>query len=119
METSSYLGAETSTPFKPSGDERTMAILAHILTLFSAILAPLIIYLIKKEDSPYVADHAKESLNFQITMAIICIGLGITIIGIFLIPFVLIFVVICVLIGTIQASDNKLFRYPLTWRLVK
>lgn len=105
--------------YTPSSDERTMAILSHILTLVAPILAPLIIYLIKKDESKYVAAHAKEALNFQITAILITIGLFITVIGILFIWLVWAAVLVFVIIATIKASDNKLYRYPFSFRLVK
>jgi len=96
-----------------------MAVLSHILTLVAPVLAPLIIYLIKKNESSYVAEHAKESLNFQITAWLVTIVLIITVIGIFLLWLVWIGVLICVIIATIKASDNKTYRYPLSIRFIK
>lgn len=119
MEQNSLLGTESTTTYTPTSDEKTMAILAHILTLFAPIIAPLIIYLVKKDDSSFAADHAKESLNFQITVALICLGLAITIIGLFLIWAVVLFALVCVIVATVKASEGKMYRYPLTWRLVK
>src|SRR4051812_7355437 len=81
----SFLGQEQTPDYLPTQDERTLAILSHILTLVAPILAPLIIYLLKKDESKYVAAHAKESLNYQITIFIICFVLVITIIGILLV----------------------------------
>lgn len=107
------------TGYTPSSDERTMAILSHILTLVAPILAPLIIYLIKKDESKWVADHARESLNFQITMAIISFVLIITVIGILLLWIVGIVWLVFVILATIAASDNKMYRYPLCIRLIK
>src|SRR3954469_12237582 len=88
MPDNSFLGTEMQPDYAPTSDEKTMAILAHILTLVAPILAPLIIYLVKKDDSQFVSYHAKESLNFQITLMIAVVGLLITIIGSFLIFFV-------------------------------
>jgi uncharacterized Tic20 family protein len=105
--------------YTPTSEERTLAILSHILNLVAPVIAPLVIYLIKKEESAYVAAHAKESLNFQITAFIVSIGLAITIIGLALIWIVWIGVFILVIIASIKASDNKLYRYPLTLRLIK
>ena len=68
---SSYLGQDTAPAYVPTSDEKTMAILCHVLTLFFWIFPPLIIYLLKKDESSFIADHAKESMNFQITWAII------------------------------------------------
>jgi uncharacterized protein len=115
----SFLGTEEPTVYTPTQDERTLAILAHILTLVSGFIAPLIIYLVKKDESKYVAEHAKEALNFQITITLIYIGLLITVIGILLIWVVGIFAFVLAIIATIKASDNKMYRYPLTWRLIK
>lgn len=115
----SFLGAAENPGVAPTQDEKTVAMLAHLLTFVSSILAPLIIYLVKKDESQFVATHAKESLNFQITMVIISIGLAITIIGLFLIWAVWVFALVCVIIATIRANEGKIYRYPFTWRLIK
>jgi len=51
-------------------DEKTMAMLSHILGAVTCFVGPLIIWLIKKDESPFVDDQGKEALNFQITIAI-------------------------------------------------
>ena len=48
----------------PTSDEKTLALLSHRLTFVAPVLAPLIIYLVKKDESGYIAYHAKQSLNF-------------------------------------------------------
>ena len=85
MEPKSYMGTETEPVIISTSDEKTMALLSHVLTLVAGFVAPLIIYLLKKDQSTFIADHARESLNFQITIFIIIIALFITLIGIFLI----------------------------------
>src|SRR6476661_8639729 len=72
MPNNSFLGTEMQPDYVPTSDEKTMAILSHILTLIAPILAPLIIYLIKKDESDFIRWHARESLNFQITVGIVC-----------------------------------------------
>src|SRR5690242_4163268 len=84
MPENSFLGTDMQPDYVPTSDEKTLALLAHILTFIAPILAPLIIYLIKKNESEFVRWHAAESLNFQITMAIIFIILVISVIGWFL-----------------------------------
>ena len=106
-------------PTSPTSDEKTLALLAHVLTFVAPILAPLIIYLVKKDESGYVAYHAKESLNFQISIAIYIIALVITLIGILLVWVVAIAAFILVLVATINAADGKLYRYPLCIRFIK
>jgi uncharacterized Tic20 family protein len=83
------------------------------------LIPPLVIYLLKKDESAYIAEHAKESLNFQISLAIYMAILFITIIGILFMWLVGIFALIVIIVATIKASDNKLYRYPLTIRFIK
>lgn len=112
-------GSEQIPQYTPTNDERTLAILCHVLTIFFWIFPPLIIYLIKKDESKFIAEHAKESLNFQITFGIVAIALIITIVGILLLWVLAIVVLVLVIIASIKASENKLYRYPLTIRLIK
>lgn len=103
----------------PTDDERVLAILAHILTIFFWIFPPLIVYLVKKDQSSFVTEHAKESLNFQLTVGIVAIALIITIIGAIFLIVVGIVTLVLVIIASIKASDKKLYRYPMTIRFIK
>ncbi|TWI83573.1 hypothetical protein IQ13_1685 [Lacibacter cauensis] len=105
-----------------SSDERTIAILTHVLSLFFPILAPLIIYLVKKDDSRYVGEHAKEALNFGISIFIFCmisIPLCLLIIGVFMLIAIGIGSFILHIIAAVKAADNVLYRYPFSIRLIK
>jgi uncharacterized Tic20 family protein len=119
MQQNSYLGTEAQPDYLPTSDEKTFAILSHILTIVAPILAPLIIYLIKKDESKYVSYHAKESLNFQITLILVVILLFISIIGILLVWIVGIVALVFVIIATIRASEGKLYKYPMSLKLIK
>jgi len=86
------------------------------------IVGPLIIWLSKREDSPEIDAHGKESLNFQISMliynaisAILCLVL----IGFVFLGVLHILNIIFVIIAAVRASEGKLWRYPLTIRLIK
>lgn len=116
---SPYLGKEEVPLFAPTSDEKTMAILSHVLTLVVGFFAPLVVYLLKKDESSFVAAHAKESLNFQITVLIAIMVLFITVIGILLIWIVGIAAVVLVIVATIKASEGKLYKYPATIRFIK
>ena len=107
---------------QPSSDEKTMAILAHILTIVGGFIAPLVIYLVKKDESEYVAKHSNESLNFQITMfiayivsAILCI----IFIGFLLLGILGLVNLILVIMATIKASEGADYEYPFNLRLIK
>jgi uncharacterized protein len=108
--------------YEPSQDEKTMALLAHVLTYVGGFVAPLIIFLLKKDESPFVREHALESLNFQISVTIYVIGsviLIFAVIGIFLLIAIGLAAFVLVILATIKASEGKSFRYPLTLRLIQ
>lgn len=122
MDTKNLLGEDFTPAITPTSDERTFAILAHILTIVSSFIAPLVIYLLKKDESAFVSEHAKESLNFQITMFIlfmISFVLMLVLIGFLLIWLLSIANLVLVIIATIKANENKMYRYPINFRLIK
>jgi uncharacterized Tic20 family protein len=86
------------------------------------LLGPLIVWLIKKEDHPFIDEQGKEAVNFQITMfivAAICAILILAVIGIFLLPIVGLLMVIFPIIAAVRANDGIAYRYPLTIRFIK
>lgn len=120
-QTNTFLGTDEPALVTPTSEEKTMAILTHILCIVAGFLAPLIIYLVKK-DSPYVQAHAKESLNFQLTMLIawiVCFILIFVIIGAFLMFLLAIANLVLVIVATIRASENKLYKYPFSIKFIK
>jgi hypothetical protein len=107
----------------PDKDSVTMGMLCHLLGIFTGFLGPLIIWLMKKDSSPFVNDQGKESLNFQIT-AFVALLICIPLIYVFCIGAILMAVVHVVrivfgIIATIQANKGIAYRYPLTFRLIK
>lgn len=117
------LHMEESSVFKespaPSSDEKILAILAHVLTLIGWFIPPLIIYILKKDESSFVSQHAKESLNFQLTITLVCILLVISIIGALLLWAVGVIVLVFVILASIQANNGSPYRYPLNIRFIK
>ena len=109
-------------------DAKTWAMLCHVgafagyIIPFGHIITPLVIWLIKKDESPFVDDQGKESLNFQISMsiyAIIAALLTLVVIGVILLIGVVIFDVIMVIIAAVRANSGERYRYPLCMRFVK
>ena len=119
MENSSIFGSDMNPDTAPTSDEKTLALLSHVLTFVFPLLAPLIIYLIKKDESKFVSDHAKESLNFQITLFIAMFVLIISIIGIFLTWILGILALVLIIVATVKASEGKAYKYPFCLRLIK
>jgi uncharacterized Tic20 family protein len=109
-------------------DIKTWSVLSHILTLaggvipFGNVIAPLVIWLLKKDECAEVARHALESLNFQISATIYIFVAGIlcfVAVGFVLVPAVLLFVLVCVIVATVKAANGESFRYPLSLRFIR
>ncbi len=108
-------------------DERNLALLSHLGTLagymvgFGHIAVPLVIWLLKKDESEFVRVNALESLNFQISMTIwlaVSAVLTIVLIGIPMLIVLGIVDLVCIVLATMKASNGETYRYPLTMRLV-
>ena len=108
--------------------ETTLAMWCHlgtfggILVPFANFLVPLIIWLMKKNEYPLVDDQGKESINFQVSLAVyslISFLLVFVIVGIILLVVVMLFAVIQVIKASISASGGNKYRYPLCIRVLK
>ena len=108
--------------------EKTWAMLCHIGALagfiipFGNIIAPLIIWSVKKADSSVVDDQGKESLNFQITITIASIVawlLTFIMIGIPILIALGVFDLVMIIIAGIKANEGKKYRYPVNIRFIK
>ena len=108
----------------PTQDEKNIALLAHAGTFIGGFIVPLVIWLVKKDESEYIGEHAKQSLNFQISMFIYAIG-GMFISFLFMIIFIGAFLMILLVLGvsilslvtvilaSINASQGKHYKYPM------
>jgi uncharacterized Tic20 family protein len=118
-----------SPPATISQEERMYAAACHfaglpifITVAMANLIAPLVIWLIKKDTMPFVDEHGKESLNFQITLLIayaiagvlVCLGIGIVVIGV-----LVILQIVFPLIAGIAAYDGRPYKYPMTIRMIR
>ena len=110
-----------------SSDERMWAMFCHLSALsgfvipFGNVIAPLIIWILKKEEYPLVNDQGKEAINFQISMTIYIIAsviLIIIVIGIPLLIMLGLFELIMIVIASIKANEGVNYRYPFTIRFL-
>ena len=112
---------EAGLPAEIKQEDKTMAMLCHLLGILTAFLGPLIIWLVKKDQSPFVDDQGKEALNFQITLVIahavvgaaICIHFGVLNLAIWVVALVF------GIMGTMAANRGEKYRYPIALRLIK
>jgi uncharacterized Tic20 family protein len=119
--------AGTPPKYVPTPEERSWGLLAHLSGLIAYLLGgltflgPLIVWLIKKEQSPFIADQAKEALNFQITVAIALLISAVSIfvcVGFILVPVVIIGSIIYSIIAAMEANKGVYYRYPYTVRFI-
>jgi len=109
-------------------EERQWAMFAHIGTFSSIVvplgnfIAPIVVWQLKKHDSDYVVEQAKEALNFQISLVIytlLCLPLCFIVIGFFLIFALVIFGLITVIVAGVKANEGEDYQYPMCIRLFK
>ena len=108
-------------PLNPS-EEKAWSLGAHLGVLILGFLAPLIIWLVFKGRGPFLEHHAKESLNFQITVMIamvVAVILTFLLVGIVLVLALVPWMLIMPIIAAVKANSGEWYRYPLTLRLVK
>ncbi len=109
-------------------EARNMAALAHlsafaglVVPLFGNVLGPLIVWLLKREESPFIDAHGKAALNFQISVTIYMIVsaiLIIIVIGFFLLIALGIFAIVMTIIAAIKAGNGEDYVYPLAIRFI-
>jgi uncharacterized Tic20 family protein len=102
-------------------ENRTFATLSHIGGLFTSWVGPLVIFLIKKSDpsESFATDQAKEALNFQINVFLICMLLVFSMVGVFLMFIPILWNLIFSIIAAVKASNGVVYRYPFILRLIK
>lgn len=137
----------------PNSSDRQWAASAHLAALVLAMLTSWfagvagvvgagIVYLIKRDDSPFATEHAREALNFNLSMFIYaCVAgaLGIVLVGatiftlgiglILTLPAGILLVLacgaiavawlVCSLIAAVKAWNGESYRYPFSLRLIK
>lgn len=111
-----------------AGNVRNWCVACHLSALagfvvpaFGHVLGPLIVWLIKRGESPEIDAHGKEALNFQISMLIYNLVAGVLcllLIGFALLAVLHILNVVFVILAAIKASEGQMYRYPLTIRLI-
>lgn len=106
----------------PTNDERLFSMLIYVLSFPFPVLGPLVIWLLKREESEFIDYHGKEYFNFIVSYAIYSIVS--TILMIILIGFVLIFVVgimltVFTIIAAVKSYQGERYQFPLVIRFIK
>ena len=135
----------------PTSSERQWAALAHLGALVLALLTSWLagvagvlgagaVYLLKRDESPFIAAHAREAVNFNLSMllyAAVACAVGVVLLGItvftlglgliltapaglallLVIAAIALMWLVCSIIATVKAWNGEAYRYPLTIRL--
>jgi uncharacterized protein len=100
--------------------------LAHLSALFGLIiglnwLGPLVVYLVKKDEHPFIADQGREALNFNLSVFIyvlVSVVLIFIVIGFLLLPVIGIAWLVLTILAGVRANNGEPYRYPLTIKFV-
>ncbi|HEX8235121.1 MAG TPA: DUF4870 domain-containing protein [Abditibacteriaceae bacterium] len=98
-----------------------LAALAGFIFPFGNVIGPLVVWLMKKNESAFIDDQGKESLNFQISASIYMLVAALSmfvLIGFILLPVVALATLIMTIIGAVRANNGEQYRYPLTIRFI-
>jgi uncharacterized Tic20 family protein len=106
----------------PKSEERLFAAAIYVISFFAPVLGPLVIWLLKRDESSFIDFHGKEYFNFMISyfvytvisgiLTIILIGfIGLWLIGIFIVVFTI--------VAAIKAYEGTEYRIPWIFRLIK
>jgi uncharacterized protein len=106
----------------PSKDERIFAAAIYLISFVTAFIGPLVIWLIKKDDSPFVDYHGKEYFNFFISYSVYglvsCI-LVLVLIGGLLLGLIGILAIVFTIVAAVKAFEGEEYRIPFIFRIIK
>ena len=109
-------------------DERMWSTFAHLSIVaglvfpLGNVIVPLVIWLTQRDKSEFVDVHAKEALNFQITVTLLGVGgfiLTFFVIGIPLLLMLLLACVVFSVLGAMKSNQGEMYEYPFNLRLIK
>lgn len=108
-----------------TNEAKNWAVLCHLSGFFGFgvpvlghALGPLIVWLLKRNDHPFIDAVGKEAVNFQISVTIYSLGLACTFVGIPLIFVLWVVDMVLMVLAAIKASEGVVYRYPFTLKLV-
>ncbi|MGH8886700.1 MAG: DUF4870 domain-containing protein [Egibacteraceae bacterium] len=107
-------------------DVRSWALGAHLSAFIGAWVAlafigPLVVWLIKREEHPFIAMHAREALNFNLSVLLyvfVAFLLSLLLVGIPILIGIGIAWLVLTIVATVKAANGEEYRYPLTIRFI-
>jgi uncharacterized protein len=105
----------------PSNDDKNIATITHLGGTIFSFIPSLLVWVLKKDDSAYIAEQAKEALNFQITMLLaqfIAGFLVVILVGFLLMAIIWLVNIVFCIVAAISTSRGETYRYPFSLRLI-
>lgn len=99
-----------------------LAAILYVVSLFFPIIGPLVIWLLKKDESSFINYHGREYFNFFISYTVYSVISGILIfliVGIILLWILGIMALIFTIIAAVKAYEGNEYRFPLIFRVIK
>jgi uncharacterized protein len=103
-------------------EERMLAAILYVVSLFFPIIGPLVVWLLKKDESSFINYHGREYFNFFISYTVYSVVSGILIfliVGIFLLWILGIMALVFTIIAAVKAYEGNEYRFPLIFRVIK
>jgi len=113
-------------------DEKTMAMFIYLLGLFTHFIGPLILWMMKRDESKFIDFHGKQMINFSITLAIAALCMGVIggplivvtfgLAAFIIVPLVMalnIYALVMVIIAAMKANKGEWYEFPISLRLIK
>jgi uncharacterized Tic20 family protein len=107
--------AETMSP----ESEKLWAVAIHLLAIPFEFFAPVIGYFVFRDKGPFVSHHAKESLNFGLTVLLAAVVLVISIIGLLFLWVLPIVWIVFRIIAALKASQGEFYKIPIAIKFIK
>ena len=106
---------------EPTANDKNIAVLTHLGGMLFSVLPGLIVWLMNKDDNPFIGEQAREALNFQITVLIAYMAayvLVFLLVGLLLLPLIWLANLLLCIVAAVKVSKGENFRYPVALRLI-
>ncbi len=100
-------------------NEKLWAVALHLLAIPFEFLAPVIGYFLLRDKGPFVSHHAKESLNFGLTVVIAAVVMAISIVGLLFLWVLPIVWAVFRIIAAFKAGQGEFYKIPIAIKFIK
>ena len=109
-------------------EARQWATICHIVALsgllgngIGFVIGPLVVWVLKKEDHPFIDEAGREAINFQLTMFLAAMVSAFLIflgVGFVLLIVVGVMMAVMPIIAALKTNQGERYRYPFSIRFI-